>query len=103
MTEYQARVYEIVSRIPEGRVATYGLIAALLGNPQAARRVGQAMANAPWGSGLPCHRVVNSKGEMLPGNQFGGPDAQRSRLEQEGVVFRPSGRIDLRVSLWTME
>ena len=54
------------------------------------------MANAPWGSGLPCHRVVNSKGEMLPGNQFGGPDAQRSRLEQEGVVFRPSGRIDLR-------
>ena len=103
MDEYRRQVYAIVSRIPEGKVATYGLIAALLGNPMAARRVGHAMATAPSGSNLPCHRVVNSKGDMLSGNQFGGPDAQRQRLAREGVVFRPSGRIDLRVSLWTLE
>jgi len=106
---YSLCVYDIVERIPAGRVATYGQIAAMLthpgpghprGFPLAARRVGTAMRNAPAGRHLPCHRVVNARGEMLRGDAFGGADAQRQRLTREGVVFRQDGRIDLRTSLW---
>ncbi len=106
---YSLCVYDIVERIPEGRVATYGQIAAMLthpgpgrprGFPLAARRVGTAMRNAPADRHLPCHRVVNARGEMLRGDAFGGADTQRQRLVREGVVFRQDGRIDLRSSLW---
>ena len=106
---YSLCVYDIVERIPAGRVATYGQIAAMLthpgpgrprGFPLAARRVGTAMRNAPADRHLPCHRVVNARGEMLRGDAFGGADAQRQRLTREGVVFRQDGRIDLRASLW---
>ena len=100
MNDYCAHVYEIVARIPEGKVATYVQIAALLGNPQAARRVGHAMHYAPDHVDLPCHRVVNSKGEMLSGDAFGGAAAQRKRLEKEGVVFKANGCIDMKKSLW---
>ncbi|MBP7401690.1 MAG: MGMT family protein [Clostridia bacterium] len=103
MDEYSLRVYEIVARIPRGKVATYAQIASLLGNPQAARRVGRAMSHAPDGMDLPCHRVVNAKGEMLPDRTFGGPEAQRARLSREGVAFRPNGNIDLKQSLWMFE
>ncbi len=103
MDDYHARVYEIVARIPKGKVATYVQIAALLGNPQAARRVGHAMYHAPTSLDLPCHRVVNAKGEMLVNGTFGGPDNQRSRLRKEGVFFKPNGCVDFRMSLWKFE
>ncbi|NLN46323.1 MAG: cysteine methyltransferase [Clostridiaceae bacterium] len=106
---YCLSVYDIVERIPAGRVATYGQIAAMLthpgpgrprGFPLAARRVGTAMRHAPLDRHLPCHRVVNARGEMLRGDAFGGADAQRLRLIREGVVFRADGHVDLRASLW---
>ncbi len=99
---YFERVYEIVARIPRGKVVTYGQIAALLGHPRGARVVGWAMHDAPRARKLPCHRVVNAAGTMAPGDIFGGAEVQRGRLEAEGVVFTRGGRIDLGRSLWSI-
>jgi methylated-DNA-protein-cysteine methyltransferase-like protein len=95
---FRARVYGIVALIPAGRVATYGQIAAYLGNPLAARAVGEAMRNAPGYLALPCHRVVNRQGGLSPAYAFGG--MQRALLEREGVPFRDNGTIDLKKCLW---
>jgi methylated-DNA-protein-cysteine methyltransferase related protein len=100
MNPFFARVYQVAAQIPPGKVATYGQIAALLGNPLAARLVGEAMSRTPEDLDIPCHRVVNRAGEMAPAYAFGGADRQRQRLAGEGVVFRPDGRVDLARSLW---
>ncbi len=99
-TNFFERVYDIVSRIPEGRVATYGQIALMLGNPYASRIVGYAMHSAPPERNLPCHRVVNREGRMAPGNIFGGEKVQRTRLEKEGITFLDNGCIDMDKHLW---
>lgn len=89
------KIYEIVKTIPKGKVATYGQIAFLAGNPRLARVVGYALHNNPDPSTIPCHRVVNRKGEVAPGFVFGGSDIQRQLLEAEGIVFEDDGTIDL--------
>ncbi len=89
------RVHELVARIPEGKVMTYGQIADALDNVCSARYVGYAMAAAPADKDLPCHRVVDRNGEMAGGDHFGGAENQRRMLEAEGVPFTPKGRIDL--------
>ena len=99
-TEFIARVYELVSQIPRGRVASYGLLAFMAGRPNGARLVGRAMSHAPEDLALPCHRVVNRSGRLTPGEVFGGPGVQRSLLEREGVTFLPSGCIDMKKHLW---
>jgi methylated-DNA-protein-cysteine methyltransferase related protein len=98
LKDYFARVYELVSQIPQGRVATYGQIADLLGDKHNARVVGWAMKAAP--SKLPCHRVVNRLGEMAPGYIFGSKELQRDILESEGITFLENGCIDLKKHLW---
>jgi methylated-DNA-protein-cysteine methyltransferase-like protein len=98
--DFFQRVYRLVACIPPGQVATYGQIAAMLGNPGAARTVGWAMQAAS--EGLPCHRVVSASGALSPLEVFG-PGVQRARLENEGVSFLPSGRIDLKHHLWSGE
>ena len=90
-----ARVHDLVARIPPGKVMTYGQISDYLDNICSARYVGYAMHSAPGHRNLPCHRVVNRLGEMLPGDHFGGEGNQRRLLEAEGVPFTPKGRIDL--------
>jgi O-6-methylguanine DNA methyltransferase len=90
-----AQVYALVEQIPAGTVMTYGQIADILGGARSARYVGFAMSSAPEARGLPCHRVVNRKGEMAPGAVFGSPQRQRALLEAEGVPFRRDGRVDL--------
>ncbi len=100
MTGFFKEVYDIVARIPAGRVASYGQIAAMLGNPGAARTVGWAMAGAPAHLHLPCHRVVNRKGQLSPDSVFGGYEVQRADLEAEGVIFRKDGRIDMKKCMW---
>lgn len=96
------QIYKIASEIPEGKVMTYGQIARSLGNPNWARLVGQAMFHAPdsdvTGVHVPCHRVLNSKGEMSPDYAFGGQDIQRKMLMDEGVIFKPNGCVDLKKS-----
>lgn len=95
------QIYAVVARIPRGRVATYGQVAALAGLPRQARLVGYAMHGLPDGSNLPWHRVVNAQGRVsaraAPGPSEG---LQRHLLEEEGVVFDLGGRIDLRRYRW---
>ena len=97
----RARIYDVVRRIPRGRVATYGQVAALAGLPGHARQVGYALAALPAGSRIPWHRVVNVRGEISL--RSGGPGAgvaQRLRLEQEGVTFDARGRLPLGTFAW---
>ena len=79
------RVWIEVSKIPVGKVATYGQIASLLGTRDA-RRVGHAL-HANKDRKIPCHRVVMKDGSMAPGFAFGGPDEQMKILLSEGVKF----------------
>ena len=97
---FYQKVYQIVSRIPRGKVATYGQIAALAGNPFAARAVGNAMKRTPEYLNLPCHRVVNQTGELTASCAFGGAGRQRELLEAEGIGFRESGSIDMKRYQW---
>lgn len=98
---FHERVYSLVRRIPAGRVATYGQIAAMLGNPRAARAVGWAMRAAPGHMDLPCHRVIRSDGTLAPNHVFGG--RQRDMLAREGITFDEHGRVRLAWHLWDGE
>ena len=89
------KIYEVVKSIPEGKVATYGQVALLAGNPRWARVVGYALHVNPEPGTIPCHRVVNREGKVAPSFAFGGEGVQRQLLESEGIVFEPDGRIDL--------
>ena len=89
------KIYEVVKSIPEGKVATYGQVAFLAGNPRWARVVGYALHVNPEPGIIPCHRVVNREGRVAPGFACGGEDVQRHLLESEGIVFEMNGRIDL--------
>ena len=96
---YFARVKKIIKRIPKGRVATYGQIAMLAGNPRGARQVVRALHSSSEKDNLPWQRVINSKGRisLRPGS---GLELQRSILEAEGVVFALDGSIDLARFQW---
>lgn len=88
MNTFEA-VYKAVAKIPKGKVSTYGQVAQYLGinNPKV---VGYALHSNKTPGTVPCHRVVNIKGELAPGYAFGGLDIQKQLLEQEGVVFEGS-------------
>lgn len=92
-------IIEAIRAIPNGRVATYGGIARLAGNPRAARQVVRVLHTFSRKEGLPWQRVVNREGRIaLAPHQ--GADEQRALLEKEGVVFDAKGRIDLSEFLW---
>ncbi|MDR0858135.1 MAG: MGMT family protein [Oscillospiraceae bacterium] len=93
-------IYSIVRRIPLGKVATYGQIARIAGNPRWSRVVGYALHVNPDNSSIPCHRVLNRFGEVSPAFIFGGLDMQRVLLEEEGVRFGEDGKVDLDVYQW---
>jgi len=88
-------VYRVVRRIPAGRVASYGQVAALAGMPRAARQVGYALHALGADTDVPWHRVVNAQGVVPKRGPSEVVPLQRSRLEAEGVTFSASGRIDL--------
>lgn len=94
------RIYEVVKKIPAGKVATYGQIALLAGNPRWARVVGYALHVNPDPEHIPCFRVVNRLGEVSPAFAFGGENMQISLLQSEGVTFTSLGRVDLEKHLW---
>ena len=85
------RIYEAVKKIPRGQVATYGQIAQLAGDKKMARAVGNALHKNPDPSGIPCYRVVNSKGEFA----FGGAGKQAELLVADGIEV-VNGRVDLK-------
>jgi methylated-DNA-protein-cysteine methyltransferase-like protein len=74
------KIYEVVKRIPVGKVASYGQVAAAAGNPRWSRVVGYALHNNPYPGIIPCHRVVRRDGQVAEGFAFGGADVQRDLL-----------------------
>ena len=87
------KIYEAVKKIPYGKVASYGQVAALAGNPRWARVVGYALHVNPEPENIPCYRVVTKDGRVSPAFAFGGSNRQRELLEAEGVRFDDSGRV----------
>jgi methylated-DNA-protein-cysteine methyltransferase-like protein len=97
---FDRAVYRLVKRVPPGRVATYGQIAALLDAPRAARAVGYAMKRCPQGNGVPWQRLLNARGGVSLRANVSGMITQRILLEREGVSFRHD-RVDLNRYRWT--
>lgn len=95
MSDFARDVYRAVASIPRGKVATYGQIARLAGNPRAFRAVGNLLHRNTDPGTYPCHRVVSSQGRMAPDFAFGGAEAQAEKLAAEGVEVK-NGRVDLK-------
>jgi methylated-DNA-protein-cysteine methyltransferase-like protein len=94
------RIYEVVRRIPRGRVATYGQVAELAGLGGHARQVGYAL-HVVRDDSVPWHRVVNAEGRISVRHEPGSEAWQRELLEAEGIVFDVTGRIALERYRWT--
>jgi methylated-DNA-protein-cysteine methyltransferase-like protein len=99
---YRRKVYDIVNKIPPGRVMTYGQIADILGEGYTARTIGYVMhaadtANVPW------QRVINSQGACSTGRMTIPINLQQKMLEDEGVVFNEKGKCDLSRYRWFPE
>jgi len=91
------QVYAVVSEIPVGYVATYQLIAQLIGYPHHCRMVGKALRFAHLYGDFPCYRVVHSDGSLV----FGW-DEQKTLLENEKVIFKNNGKVDMKQCLWSI-
>lgn len=94
------RIYAVVKRIPRGKVATYGQVARLAGNPLWARVVGYALHVNPDPDGIPCYRVVNRDGRPSPAFAFGGFQEQVYLLEKDGVEFNSDGNVIMEKYQW---
>jgi methylated-DNA-protein-cysteine methyltransferase-like protein len=95
-TSFTRRVYDIVRVIPRGCVTTYGAVATLVCSPRGARAVGQALKAGLWGPDpVPWQRVINSQGRISYRGDVGRGELQRALLEDEGIVFDDTRRIDL--------
>jgi methylated-DNA-protein-cysteine methyltransferase-like protein len=94
------RFYEIIHRIPEGKVATYGQVATLAGYPGYARQVGYSLNSIPEDIDVPWHRVINSKGQISIRKGGGYDMIQRLMLEKEGVCFDHKDRVPLSKYQW---
>lgn len=104
MANALAKIYAVIQRIPPGKVATYGQVAALAGLPRRARMVGAALRNTPEDLSLPWQRVINAQGTVSRRSGLGVEEGyQRHLLEEEGVVFGDNGRIDLERFRWDPE
>lgn len=103
------RVYQVVKKITEGKVATYGQISEIINSQFSIhnlplqritpRVVGFAL-HANRDPNTPCHRVVNREGRLAPGFAFDGPREQKRRLEAEGIEFTDENHVDLKKHLW---
>ena len=93
------KVYEFLRAIPKGKVVTYGQIAAMLGNKNLCRAVGNILHGNPDPDRYPCYKVVNARGNLSEHFAFGGLDGQKRRLEADGIEVR-SGKVDLKKYQW---
>ena len=84
------KVYEAVCRVPAGKVATYGQIAAMCGSPRASRAVGYALHMNPRPGVIPCHRIVNREGRLAPAFAFGGSSSIGGRARDISLTTRTS-------------
>lgn len=94
MKTFEQKVIDIVKKIKEGKVMTYGEVAAKVGNPQASRAVGSIMAKNA-NKTVPCHRVVKSDGSIGMYNGLRGK-SKMEILKKEGVRFRENGKVAMR-------
>ena len=97
---FHDQVFDIVARIPVGRVTTYGWIARALNAPRSARIVGYALHAGVRRKEVPCHRVINRDGELSGAWAWGDPQLMRRLLEEEGVEFDQHGRVNLQRFGW---
>lgn len=95
------RIYEVVKKIPKGKVATYGQVAELAGDKRMARAVGNALHKNPDPDNIPCFRVVNAKGELAGEFAFGGAGEQAKLLEADGIEVT-DGRVNLEKYQWKL-
>ena len=95
------RIYEVVKKIPKGKVATYSQVAELAGDKRMARAVGNALHKNPDPDNIPCFRVVNAKGELAGEFAFGGAGEQAKLLEADGIKV-VDGRVDLEKYQWRL-
>lgn len=99
-SSFTGRVKATIKKIPHGKVATYGQIAALAGNYRAARQVVWTLNSSSRKDKLPWHRVINSKGQIsLKPNH--GYEIQKELLRKEGVKFSKGDNIDFKLYLWS--
>ena len=101
-TPLHERIYDVVRLVPEGRVATYGQIAAMVGRC-GPRQVGTALSRLNKASDVPWQRIVNAAGRISDRKDGGPSPVQRTRLQAEGVIFTKAGRIDLNEYALTRE
>lgn len=98
--QFSERVYQVTKKIPQGKVATYGQIAKILGKPGAARAVGQALHRNPYAPIVPCHRVVAANGHL---HGFAkGLSVKAKLLTKEGVEV-VNKRVDLNKYCWNLK
>ncbi len=97
------KIYECVKKIPYGKVATYGQVAAMAGNPHWSQVVGYALHVNPDPEHIKCHRVVNRFGEVSSAFAFGGANVQIELLRGEGVEVSDDGKVNLKEYLWDGE
>ncbi len=94
------KIYDMICRIPEGKVATYGQIARLIGYPNHSRYIGRALSQLENNSNVPWHRVVNAKGKISPRGLDGCDDYQKILLEEEKIIFNDKNCILLKEFQW---
>lgn len=110
---WSQEIYEVVKKIPKGKVATYGQISKIINSQLSIckkgksgitpRMVGMALHKNPGPKNIPCHRVVNRNGRLTPSFAFGGWREQKRRLVVEMVVFKDKIHVDLRKCLWSVK
>lgn len=93
--DFYEQVYNIVSQVPSGTVITFKSIAVLMGYPQHAHLVGRALKLVPKNLNIPCHRVVNCQGRLVPDWI-----EQKELLSREGISFTPKGYVDMKRFAW---
>ena len=93
--EFFYNVYAVVEEIPEGKVASYSLIAKAIGKPKNSRLVGTALKQSGLYGDYPCHRVIHSDGRLVEGW-----DEQYELLKKEGITFKKNGKVDMKLHLW---
>lgn len=98
MNTYE-KIYEVVKKIPKGKVATYGQVAALAGNRRWARVVGYALHSNPDSKTIPCYRVVTKDGKPSNAFVFGGVNEQIHLLAEDGIEF-VDGTVDMKKYQW---
>ncbi|MEH6570911.1 MAG: MGMT family protein [Halioglobus sp.] len=98
--DFNQRIWQVVTMIPPGKVATYGDVARHAGLAKAARLVGRALGQLPRDTAIPWHRVLNSQGKISLPTGSASQYSQRERLESEGIVFKGAINLDLKKYRW---